>query len=374
MPPESRKIGSVASLAALLYLFLLSIAAMGAAFKLLGAGFSESLVTSTSNPVVGLMAGMLATAVIQSSSTTTSLVVGLVAAGALPVRGAVPIILGANIGTTVTNTLVALTAVNRREEFRRSFAGATMHDFFNLLAVVTLLPLEQSTHILERTATRLADLFVGTGQMEFHSPVKTITKPVASGFLRALQGLGWSDPMVGSLALVASVGGIFVALYWLPRLLKTLFLSRAEGAFFRQMQRGGLVGIGVGLFITVLVQSSSITTALLVPMIGAGILPLEGAFAITLGANLGTTVTALLASTAGTHDAVTIALVHLLFNTIGIALIYPIRAVRRIPIRLAMALADFSVRSRAVPVLYLLFLFFLLPGLIILVQRALAGA
>jgi sodium-dependent phosphate cotransporter len=140
------------------------------------------------------------------------------------------------------------------------------------------------------------------------------------------------------------------------------------------MGRGGLVGMGVGVFITVLVQSSSITTSLLVPMIGAGIHPLEGAFAITLGANVGTTVTALLASTAGTHDAVAIALVHLLFNVVGIALIYPVRAVRRIPIRLAERLADFSVRFRAVPLLYLAFLFFLLPGVIILVHRAFSGA
>jgi sodium-dependent phosphate cotransporter len=374
MTHESRPAGRLLSLVAFLYLFLLAIALMGSAFRLLGEGFSAALMSSTSSPVVGLVVGMLATAVIQSSSTTTSLIVGLVAGGALSLQGAVPMVLGANIGTTVTNTVVAMTSLRRREEFRRSLAGATMHDFFNLLAVLVLFPVEQATHFLERSAVAMADVLVGTGQVEFTSPVKAITRPVVRGFLSALEELGWPDGVVGACALAASLAAVFVALFWLPRLLRSIFLARAEGAFFHQMGRGGLVGMGVGVFITVLVQSSSITTSLLVPMIGAGILPLEGAFAITLGANVGTTVTALLASTAGTHDAVAIALVHLLFNVVGIALIYPVRAVRRIPIRLAERLADFSVRFRAVPLLYLAFLFFLLPGVIILVHRAFSGA
>jgi sodium-dependent phosphate cotransporter len=376
-PPSTslgEKLWRAAQLLALLYVFLLAISMMGVAFKLLGKDFAETLITSTSNPVVGLMVGMLATAIIQSSSTTTSLIVGLVAAGAVSVQGAVPMIMGANIGTTVTNTIVAMASVNRRDEFRRSFAGATMHDFFNVIAVIVILPLELTTHMLERMSGALATVLVGSGQVEFDSPVKAITKPVAKGFVHWLEGLGWGDPVVGTFVLVVAVLGIFLALSRLPSLMREMFLSRAEGAFYRLMHRGGLVGMGVGVFITVLVQSSSITTSLLVPMIGAGIIPLEAAFSITLGANIGTTVTALLASTAGTHDAVSIALVHLLFNIMGICIIFPIRAIRRIPIRLAENLAEFSLRSRLVPLLYLVFLFFLLPGLIILGQRILSGS
>jgi len=361
------------ALAGLLYLFLLSIALMGAAFKLLGKDFSEALFTTVSNPVIGLMVGMLATAIVQSSSTTTSLIVGMVAGGAVDVAGAIPMIMGANIGTTVTNTLVALSAINRREEFRRSFAGATMHDFFNVITVLVLFPIEQGTHLLQRLATRMADFLVGTQEVEFTNPIKEITSPVAKAFIHAVEGWGASPAATGVAALVASALGIFFALIWLPRLMKAMFLSRAESAFFQRLTRGGVVGILIGVFITVLVQSSSITTSLLVPMIGAGIMSLEGAFAITLGANIGTTVTALLASTTGTHDAVSIALVHLLFNILGIVLIYPVRAVRRIPIRLAQGLADLSMRSRLVPVLYLVFLFFVLPGLIILSQRLFHG-
>lgn len=367
------RIRNVATLALLLYIFLLSITLMGSAFKLLGEDFSEQLITSTSSPVVGLMIGMLATAFIQSSSTTTSIIVGLVSAGALTVEGAIPMVMGANIGTTVTNTLVAVTALNRREEFRRSFAGATMHDFFNLLALAVLFPLEMATGVLQWSATRLADFLVGTEAVEFHSPIKTIMKPVADGILHLIEGIGWSEVAVGVATLAVAVIGIFTALAFLPRLLKRLLLARAEGAFFKLLSRGGIVGILVGIFITVLVQSSSITTSLLVPMIGAGIVPLQGAFAVTLGANVGTTITALLASTAGTHDAVTIALVHVLFNLAGIAILYPIPAIRNIPIRLAKRLADLSVKSKIIPFAYLLSLFFLLPGLVILLQRVLGG-
>jgi len=148
-PPEASPSARLASillnfliLLGLLYIFLLSIALFGAAFKLVGKEFSQQLISTTSNPVVGLMIGLLATSLIQSSSSTTSIVVGMVSGGALTVTGAIPIIMGANMGTTVTNTLVAMTSMNRRTEFQRAFAGATMHDFFNLMAIAILFPLE----------------------------------------------------------------------------------------------------------------------------------------------------------------------------------------------------------------------------------------
>ena len=148
-------------LLALLYLFLVCIALMGAAFKLLGRDFSEALITSTSTPVVGLLIGMLAKALIQSSSTTTSIIVGLVAAGALSVTGAVPMIMGANIGTTVTNTVVALAHARQTDEFRRAFSAATMHDFFNLIAVAMadgqLRAAEQEQIVRFRSALGISD-------------------------------------------------------------------------------------------------------------------------------------------------------------------------------------------------------------------------
>ena len=97
-------------------------------------------------------------------------------------------------------------------------------------------------------------------------------------------------------------------------------------------------------------------------MIGAGIVPLEAAFAVTLGANVGTTVTALLASLAGNLAAVTVALVHLLFNISGILVIYPFGPLRRIPIYLARQLAIRTSQRRIYALYYMLGIFFVLPS------------
>ncbi len=356
--------------AALLYLFLFAIGLLGGAFKLFGKGFSEALITGTSNPVVGLMIGLLATSLIQSSSSTTSIVVGLVAAGALTVRGAVPIIMGANMGTTVTNTLVAMTSMGRRGEFTRAFAGATMHDMFNLMAILILFPLEQATHFLERSATWLSTHLIGAEGLEFHSPVKAITKPVVNLVKHWLSdGLALPNWAAGAIMAVLALALIFFALTGLTRTLKAVVLSRAEGSFTSWVSRGGLLAMLLGAGLTVSVQSSSITTSLLVPLIGAGIIPLEGAFAVTLGANVGTTVTALLASLAGNVAAVTVALVHFLFNVSGILIIYPIRRIRLIPVNLARRLAQATAQRRIWAIVYMVGVFFILPLFFVMLDR-----
>jgi sodium-dependent phosphate cotransporter len=358
------------TLAGLLYVFLFAISLLGAAFKIFGSGFSNALISTTSNPVIGLMIGLLATSVIQSSSSTTSIVVGMVAAGALTVRGAIPIVMGANMGTTVTNTIVAMASMGRRQEFTRAFAGATMHDIFNLLTILLLFPLEQATHYLERTATWLSSHLADTQVVEFESPVKTAVKPLVKSFQHLLTDvLAAPDWLAGVVMLVVALLGIFLALALLTRQMRGIVMQRAESAFSRYISKSGLIGMGLGTAVTVSVQSSSITTSLLVPMIGAGIVTLEAAFAVTLGANVGTTVTALLASLAGNAAAVTVALVHLLFNATGIVIIYPFRPIRRIPIGIAKRLARLAAERRIFAFIYMFGVFFLLPLIFVLLRR-----
>ncbi len=142
----------------LLYVFLVGVSALSEGIESFGAGFQDRLLSSVTNPLAGLFAGILATVLVQSSSVSTSTIVGLVGTGTLSIAAAVPMVMGANIGTSVTNTLVSLGHIRRPEEFRRAFAGATVHDFFNLLAVAVFLPLELATGFLSRTAQWLADL------------------------------------------------------------------------------------------------------------------------------------------------------------------------------------------------------------------------
>src|SRR5690606_38660420 len=119
-------------------------------------GLQQGLLDSVSHPISGLCAGLLVTVLVQSSSVSTSTIVGMVGAGTLPVALAVPMVMGANIGTTITNTLASLGSLRRTSEFRRAFAAATVHDFFNIFAVVLLLPLELATGVLSESAEWLS--------------------------------------------------------------------------------------------------------------------------------------------------------------------------------------------------------------------------
>jgi sodium-dependent phosphate cotransporter len=332
-----------------------------------GAGFAERLIATTSNPLVGLFIGILATSVVQSSSMTTSMTVGFVASGVLTIENAVPIIMGANIGTTVTCAIVSMGHIGRKEEFRRAFAAASVHDFFNLMSVVVLFPLELSTGLLSKSARALSGFLVGGEAISFASPVKTIVGPTVKWMIHAVEGLTTTQAALAVVVIALLL--LFGSLYVLVGRTKALALGRAEVVIDRFIGRSGLSGMAVGAGITAVIQSSSVTTSLMVPLAGAGIVKLEKIFPVTLGANVGTTVTALLASLAGDARGLTIALVHLLFNLAGILIIYPWRGIRAIPLRLARGLADAAVRSRRNAILFVIALFYALPGLLILIDR-----
>lgn len=352
---------------ALLYLFLVGVNGLGTGFRALGEDALGRFFAATANPFVGLMIGILATTLVQSSSVTTAMIVGLVAAPLhpLPVAHAVPMIMGANIGTTVTNTLASLAHIRRREEFRRAFAVATVHDFFNYISVVLLLPLELTTGFLRRTATWLAGALQGAGGVEYDSPVKSAIKAGSRPVVDLLSAAFDSDRAVAVGTVAVSAALIFGTLIGIVRVMRSSMQSRVEALVSRALARTPLVAMLVGVVATVMVQSSSITTSLLVPLAGAGVLTLRQAFPVTLGANLGTTVTALLAALAATgahaRAGLVIALVHLLFNACGTILIYPFEPLRRVPMRLAQSLADRAVRSRMLAIVYVLTLFYGIP-------------
>jgi sodium-dependent phosphate cotransporter len=309
----------------LLYLFFFSIDLMSAAFKMAGRGFAEQLVSTASDPLAGLIIGFLATSLIQSSSTTTTIVVGLVASGALSISVAIPIVMGANIGTTMTNTIVSMGHITRSHEFERAFAASTVHDFFNVLAAATLLPLEIWFHPVQRTAEFLEKAFEGVGGMHLASPLKLATEPLTDFFTGLITH---EIPL-----LLLALGVLFFALSQMMRVMRGAVLERLEGLFSRVLFRNDAASFTLGLVTTATVQSSSATTSLIVPLAGTGVLSLRQIYPYTLGANLGTTVTAILASFAtGSAAAVTVALAHLSFNVMGVAIFYPLRA---LPIWLA---------------------------------------
>jgi len=356
---------------ALLYLFLTGVELLSGGFKTMGKGFVDGLFEGVSNPLGGLFVGLLATVLVQSSSVSTSVIVGLVASGVVTSGDAVPMIMGANLGTTVTNTLASLGHVRRGLEFRRAFAAATVHDFFNILAVSVFLPIELATGYLSETAGWITERVLGSSGASFKSPLKAAVKKPAGMVKDLLSDLGAHGNWKGGLMIFIGLIFIFLALAYITRNMRLLVADRVEAAINRALSAGsGIVAIVLGTIITISVQSSSITTSVLVPLAASGVLTLRNIYPVTLGANVGTTVTALLASLAtGNPAAVTVAIVHTLFNVSGILVFYPLQVLRDLPIRLATGLADLAADRRTMAVGYALGVFVVLPLVGVLILR-----
>jgi solute carrier family 34 (sodium-dependent phosphate cotransporter) len=354
---------------ALLYAFLVGVAMLETGIAGLGAGFQAGLLREIANPLSGLFAGILLTVLVQSSSVSTATIVGLVGSGTLSVELAVPMIMGANIGTTVTNTLASLGSIRRRDEFQRALTAATMHDFFNLLAVLVLMPLELLTGFFSRSALALTDLIRGSevSVEATSSPLRAAVKLPVTLLKELLAPLEAAPFAAAILTLVVGLLLIFIALTFITRNMRQLVRGGVERAMNRVVGTGGgSIGIVVGIVVTIAVQSSSITTSILVPLVAAGLLTVRSAYPITLGANVGTTVTALIASLAVTQPAgLTIALVHTLFNVVALVLVFPVKAIREVPIVLAERFAALAVDRRTLVAGYLFGLFLIIPLLAI---------
>jgi sodium-dependent phosphate cotransporter len=296
--------------------------------------------------------------------------VGLVGSGVLPVETAVPMVMGANIGTTVTNTLASLGHVRQGAYFQRAFAAATVHDYFNLLSVAILLPLEIAFGLISTIAWRVAGFFedlipsVETGD----SPIKNAIKAPVSWVRDLIETLGW-ESAEGAILLILGILLIFVSLWMITRQMKAVMSGRIENAVNTVLGKGGgSAAMLVGLVLTVAVQSSSITTSILVPLVAAGVLTLRNAFPVTLGANLGTTVTALLASVAAeSPDALVIAMAHVTFNVLGILIFYPYPKLRRIPLMLADRTATAAVKRKSFVAAYVIGMFIVIPIAILVI-------
>lgn len=367
--PATRQWLSWLLVVGLIYLLLAGVGAIGDGFKAAAGNNARELFAFATNPLIGLMIGLVATALIQSSSTVTSIIVGLVAGG-LPIPIAIPLIMGANIGTSLTSTIVSLGHIRSGEEFRRAFSAATVHDAFNITAVTILLPLELLFHPLQRLSESLAGLLVSDASLDMKGVnfMKTLLSP-ASEVLGA--SVSWLPSTVwsGVALILVGVAMILFVVTAIGKVLRKVMVGRAKDIMHASVGRGPISGITSGTVITVLVQSSSTTTALIVPLAGSGVFSLKQVYPFTLGTNIGTCVTALLAATAITGPtaelALQIALVHLLFNLLGILVIYTLPFLRGVPPMMAEGLAELAQRNKLYVAAYIAGLFFALPLLLI---------
>lgn len=359
-----------AVLCVLIYFMLLAVSIIGNGFNTMTSGHAEGLFEFASHPVTGLIIGILATALIQSSSTVTSIIVAMVAGG-LPITLAVPMMMGANVGTSITNTIVSMGHIHDKREYEKAFQAATIHDVFNVMAVIIFLPLEVLFGILEHISGWLvswmhSDTAVAVGGF---NPIKAVTKPVNEQLQWLLGDL--SNGYAGAIMIILGIGLIVASITFLGRIMKALMVGRAKSLLYKSIGRGPVSGIASGTAVTVLVQSSSTTTSLMVPLVGSGVLTARDIYPFTLGANIGTCITALIAALGITgvmaEPALQIALVHLVYNVLAVAIIFGLPWLREIPPVFSAALARQVAKRKILGVMYILGVFFALPfGLLLL--------
>ncbi|MEA5446334.1 Na/Pi symporter [Gammaproteobacteria bacterium AB-CW1] len=352
-----------------LYLFLSALNIMGSGLGTFGqeSDWLTRAFAYGQNPFIALMGAVIVTAIVQSSSFTTALIVTLVATGEMTLGTAVFAIMGANIGTSVTAVIVALANLRIRSTFRRSFTAALIHDLFNLLTVAVLFPLEWITGLfhesgrgfITRAAASLADLIGMEPVANPNSPVRVITRPLVDGS-NWLGATLMPNEMAQGL-FVAGLGLLlmFIGLVFMVKNLRGALLRHMDGLFRTYFFRNDLRSYGIGAVSTVMVQSSTITTSLMVPLAGAGVVPMKRLLPFMMGSNLGTTVTSVLAATANpVSAAVTVALVHVLFNLIGTAIWYPLRIV---PMRIANWYGRIAGKSPRYAFFFLFLIFLAIP-------------
>jgi sodium-dependent phosphate cotransporter len=361
-----------------LYLFLCAINVMSSGLKTMAnapptSDWIDGMFSGATNPFAALTAGILVTAIVQSSSFTTTMIIAMAATGVVPVEAAVFAVMGANIGTSVTGIVVAMFNMRIRRQFRRAISAALVHDIFNLLSVAVLFPLEWMFHFLARIASYVPQVLGVSTQGKPTSPVKVITGPVVD-CVEWAAGLIFSNP--AWVGLTVAIGGLlllFVSLVMMVTNLKGALLRHIEGLFRSVFFRNDLVAAVVGTITTVLVQSSSVTTSLIVPLAGAGAVKLRRVFPFMLGANVGTTVTGVIAAAAVVDHkdvAVTVAACHVLFNIVGICIWYPLR---RVPIGIASWYGRLAARSKRYAFLFLLTVFFVIPAIGLLITELLTS-
>ena len=498
------------------WVFLLVLSVMGTGFKLLGGKDSAKMFDVVDNPISGVMIGILATVLVQSSSTTTSIIISLVGANELSVNSAVFMVMGANIGTSVTNTIVAMGHFANQDDLRRGFSAATVHDCFNLLSVAVFLPLNWIYPFLEKMTYEMVkdidtcDTEAGEScnKREFLKPYvspyskgianynKDVSKYVSQGYCMGLCDHSYSSDDLATISgwvceqtadganSCGNVHASFKASSWMssgklykkrvPAYIKTDAngaANTADAGFYyscpsdedcttatpvydadteelslttlaantlyevcphiktglcdKRLLKGGLaldewkmtdegagtfltiwslgalcaclfcivytlqiiikggaarvlkkvigfnpyLNIVVGMGITIMVQSSSITTSTLTPIAAVGLITLDEMFPLTLGANIGTTLTGIMGATVATSnpvEAMQVALCHLFFNLLGILLFYPVPQMRNIPLSMCRYLGRMTAHpkyGKVFPLIYTGVVFFCIPGI-----------
>lgn len=359
----------------LILMFLSAVKMFGEAAQMLTHEYETSvnaLMTGMSNPFIGLCIGIFATALMNSSSATTSLAVAMVASGIISIENAVAIVIGANIGASITSMMVSMGNITDKRAFIRGFSVAFIQDWYSLSTAAVCFVLEYGFHFLSGGATFLSRILTCCGSpscdggswlcnplpLLVDSPVKAVQKVL-------VELLNFPVTAAAVCMGILGLAVLFFALVNMTKNMKVLMADKVEEWINSVLSKNGYLGLLIGWIVTMIIQSSGITTSLLVPLVAAGILQIRTAYPLILGAKLGTPITGVLAALAflGTPagtNAMAIALVHFLFNAVGVALWYPLPFLR-FPVFLTERFSPVLGTHRAYVVCWMVGVFFIIP-------------
>jgi len=342
--------------------FLFCVKLMVASLGGFAGSFQENILSSALDPFIGLFIGLLATAIIQSSSTTSTMVVAMVATGTLTIEEAIPVIMGANVGTTLTSTIVALGFISDKGSFRKAVSAGIIHDFFNILMVLILFPLEYYYGFLSKISVYLQQAIFGDRVIESVGDWKWFFD---LGIADSISGLIQNDIVMMILSFVL----LFLSIKLLTSVIRKSVIGDSQNKLRKFVFQKPIKSFGWGVLITSAIQSSSVSTSLLVPLVATKKIRLTHAFPFIIGANMGTTLTALIAASFSSETAMSIAIAHLLFNLSGALLFMLFAGARDGMVSFAKKFSNVITRKRVIGLVYVVVTFFLLPFLLISIHK-----
>lgn len=353
----------ILSISLALFVFLWSLDLMTSCFQVMGSDTVHKVLSVTSNPFISLFIGLFITAVIQSSSTSTSLIVAIVASGGMTLENAVPMVMGANIGTTLTSTIVSLSYITDNKEFKNAIATGVMHDFFNIMTVMILFPLEFYYQVLSKLSGAIASIF----NLSTNSTV--LKQTGSSGLFDLINNFLIASIEYKVLLVIVACITLFASIKIISKIISRRMIGASDERFKDVFFKKKLNSFGLGTMLTAGIQSSSITTSIIVPLGATGKLHPSKIFPYIVGANIGTTITALIAAFNKSEAALSIALVHFLFNLLGTFVFMFVPYLKKLPIRYARKFGIMTSEYRVIGFFYILFVFFILPLALIYLNK-----
>lgn len=342
-----------------------------------GSAVQAILDASFSTPATALLSGIVITSLIQSSSATIAIVVATVGAGVISVEQSVFILMGANIGTTITNTIVGLALSHQPDEFRRMAPSILVDDVYKILNVTLFFVIENATGLLHKLSVGFVAFLetstaVSSALEGFPDLIDLITEPIVVGLVSAISLLPLS---IGIHALL--LGFLFFVMLVLSLSLmgETLehYLHDRSREMLNRVFCGKYASFGIGFALCWLLQSSSVTVSLILPLVAQNAIMLPAVYYYSIGAALATTCDAgqIISYLKFGPLGLTAGMVHILLNIFGAVLFLTVPGLRSLPIAIAEHLGGMMCRYRHAPLLlvgYVGLLFFGIPLLVIFVS------